>query len=112
MKSEEQRVAERNKEINEMMLVATRGNRARKFLKDEFWLNDMEPMLAKIQNEADNQRGWTPGSGKSLEDMALSVAYYSAVSQTLGEILRQIKLMSAAGEEAEAYLKKSTENAK
>ena len=109
---EKERAAEIEKETSDAIALSARGNRAARFLKDDFWVLDLEPMLAKIQIEAEAHKGWAPSSGKTLEEYALSSAYYSAVEQTVGEVLRKIKLMIAAGDEAEAYLNKSAENTK
>ena len=108
----EQRDAEKAREIDEANTSAARGHRASRFLKDDFWILDLEPALAKIQADAEAQKGWRPGTGKSLEDFALSSAYFSAVEHSVGEVLRRINLMIAAGAEAEEYLKKSSEDTK
>lgn len=106
------RQAEKAREVADSRIIAERGQRAARFLRDKFWLEDLEPTLAKIQQDAIDQKGYRPNSGKTLDETALSNAYFTGADDTMGEILRKIKLMVAAGLEAEAYLKKSEEDKK
>ncbi len=103
---ERERAEERAKEVADSRILVAKGLRAERFLKDEFWMLDLEPMLAKIQSDAVEQKGWSPGNGKGIEELALCSAYFSAADHTVGEVLRKIKLMIVAGKEAEEYLKK------
>lgn len=109
---EKDRQSEKAKEVADSRLIAERGQRAARFLRDKFWLEDLEPTLAKIQQDAVDQKGFRPNSGKTLDEIALSNAYFTGADDSLGEVLRKIKLMVAAGLEAEAYLKKSEEDKK
>ena len=106
------RADEKEREMEDARVLAARGHRAARFLRDEIWLNDLEPALAKIQNEAVERKGWSPAMTQSLEVVAMSNAYFSAIDHTVGEVLRKINAMIQAGDEAEAYLKKSEENSK
>ena len=112
MKNDREREDERKNEIAASVEIAARGQRARRFLREDFWKMDLEPSLAKTQAEAEAQKGWRPGGAKSIDESALCNAYFTAVEETVGDVLRKIKLMVAAGEEAEAYLKKQAENTK
>ena len=112
MRSEKERADERASETAGAVIAAARGHRAEKFLRDEFWLFDLEPALAKMQAEAAAQKGWRPGAVKSIDETAMSNAYFSAAEETVGEVLRKINLMILAGKEAEEYLKKTEEKTK
>lgn len=103
---------DRAKEVATAQILVARGARAERFLREDFWLMDLEPALAKIQSQAGDQKGWRPGAAKTIDEVALSAAYFSAVDETIGEVLRKINQMIAAGQEAEAYLKKVAEGAK
>ena len=107
MRNTAEREEEKKKEIADSFEVAARGKRTERFLLSEFWLLDLEPVMAKIQHDAKGQIGWTPASEKTLELYALTSAYYSAVDQTVYEMLQKINAMILAGQEAEAYLEKT-----
>ncbi len=107
-----ERAAEKAKEIEDARDIVARGARAARFMRDQFWLEDLEPVLAKIQQDSIDQKGYRPGAEKTLDLVALSNAYYTGADDTVGEVLRKLNLMVAAGKEAEAYLSKSEEDSK
>ena len=112
MKTPEAKKAEKDQEIADQRKLARRGALAKRFLKDEFWLEHLEPELAKMQQVAVDSKGFRPNSGKTLDEIALSNAYFTGADDSVGEWLRKINLMVEAGNEAEAYLKKSEEDTK
>ena len=99
-------------EMAESSMLAERGRRAQRFLESEFWILDLEPALAKLQHEAKMQIGWTPALEVAIEKYAMTSAFYSAVDQTVYDMVRKINVMISAGKEAEAYLEKQEENTK
>ena len=95
---------QREKEISDSRLIAERGYRADRFLNDRFWIEDLEPALARIQQDAIDQKGWVPGSIASVDEVALRNSYFSGVDSACGEMLRRMRRMVQDGVEAQKFI--------
>ena len=91
----------------ELLGAVVRGDRVRAFLKSDFWLLDLEPLLVKEQNDSLVGGRWSPASEqKSCDLVALTGAYCSGISAMIERIELTISRLANEGESAEVELKR------
>lgn len=86
-----------------------RGERAAAFLRSDFWLRDLEPLLASEQQKARDHCLWSPATGLSLDEMGLRNAFYSGASASIERTVVSINDFVVRGEEAREMLRRSEE---
>lgn len=97
--------AERIAEMRHDLKISAR---AEQFIKSDFWLETLEPMLVKDQEQAKMAAVWSPGaSGElSVEKIALRVVYCSGESAAIEKFVQRIRDMITRGEEAARTLER------
>lgn len=79
------------------------ARRAKEFLKGEFWLENLFPLVAKEQEAFLLQQGWRPG--QAVDEQALKSSYFSGAHDGMGRVFGLVKKMVEDGREAEEKLK-------
>lgn len=86
--------------------ASAKAERLKKFLASEVWTKDLEPMLAKDQDDSNVQTRWSPQAAnrQTLDLAALSSAYYSGAGDQIVKFLSDIRIEIAKGDEAQKVL--------
>lgn len=96
--------------VEELERIRSRGRRAQKFLDDEFWKNDLEPVMLKELSDVEKPVEWAPGSGKTVDEIALSSVYLSGAKAGLKRFRTRVVEMVELGKAAEAELNRMEKN--